>query len=95
MMTEHKHVRAHVLISGRVQGVCFRAYTVDEAAAVGVTGWVRNTSDGGVEAVFEGNRSAVEAIVAWCRKGPPAARVSNVEVVWGEPQGEQGFGIKY
>lgn len=94
-MTEHKHVRAHVLISGRVQGVCFRAYTVDEAAAVGVTGWVRNTSDGGVEAVFEGNRSAVEAIVAWCRKGPPAARVSNVEVVWGEPQGEQGFGIKY
>lgn len=95
MMTEHKHVRAHVLISGRVQGVCFRAYTVDEAAAVGVTGWVRNTSDGGVEAVFEGDRSAVEAIVAWCRKGPPAARVSNVEVVWGEPQGEQGFGIKY
>ncbi len=94
-MVEHKHVRAHVLISGRVQGVCFRAYTVDEAAAVGVTGWVRNTSDGGVEAVFEGDKSAVETIVAWCRKGPPAARVSNVEVVWGEPKGEQGFGIRH
>jgi acylphosphatase len=94
-MTEHKHVRAHVLISGRVQGVCFRAYTVDEATAAGVTGWVRNTSDGRVEAAFEGEQPAVEAIIAWCRKGPPAARVNNVEVVWGAPKGEQGFGIRH
>ncbi|KAB2961765.1 MAG: acylphosphatase [Candidatus Methylomirabilis oxygeniifera] len=94
-MTEHKHVRAHVLISGRVQGVCFRAYTVDEATAAGLIGWVRNTPDGRVEAAFEGEQLAVEAMIAWCRNGPPVARVSNVEVVWGEPQGEQGFGIRY
>lgn len=94
-MTEHKHVRAHVVISGRVQGVCFRACTVDEAAAAGVAGWVRNTPDGRVEAVFEGDKSAVEAMIAWCQQGPPAARVSGVEVVWGEPRGEQGFGIRY
>lgn len=95
MMTEHKHVRAHVVISGRVQGVCFRAYTVDEATAAGLTGWVRNTPDGQVEAVFEGDKSAVEAIIDWCRHGPPAARVNNVEIIWGEPQGESGFGIRY
>lgn len=95
MTADHKDVRAHVLISGRVQGVCFRAYTVDEAMAAGITGWVRNTPDGRVEAVFEGERSAVEAIIAWCRKGPPAARVSDVEVVRGEPKDEQGFGIRY
>ena len=94
MMAEHKHVRAHVVISGRVQGVCFRAYTVDEATAVGIAGWVRNTSDGRVEAVFEGEKSAVETMIAWCRKGPPAARVNGVEVIWGEPQGVQGFGIR-
>lgn len=88
-------VRAHVWISGRVQGVLFRAYTVDEAAGSAVTGWVRNTSDGRVEAVFEGERAAVETMVAWCRKGPPAARVSSVEVIWEEPKGEQGFGVRY
>ncbi|PWB81026.1 MAG: acylphosphatase [Candidatus Methylomirabilota bacterium] len=95
MTSEHKHVRAHVLISGRVQGVCFRAYTVDEATAAGIAGWVRNTPDGRVEAVFEGDKSVVEAVIAWCHKGPPAARVNGVEVVWGEAQGESGFGIRY
>ncbi|MDE2180933.1 MAG: acylphosphatase, partial [candidate division NC10 bacterium] len=90
MMAADKHVRAHVLISGRVQGVCFRAYTVDEAAAAGVVGWVRNTPDGRVEAVFEGDKSAVEAMIAWCRNGPPTARVNGVEVAWEEPKGEQG-----
>ena len=95
MITEPKHIRAHVVISGRVQGVCFRAYTVDEAAAASLAGWVRNTPDGRVEAVFEGEQSAVEAMIAWCRHGPPAARVNGVEVVWGEPRGERGFGIRY
>lgn len=94
-MAEQERVRAHVLISGRVQGVCFRAYTVDEAAAADIVGWVRNRPDGRVEAVFEGGKSAVEAMIAWCHKGPPAARVNGVEVVWGEPKGEQGFGIRY
>lgn len=86
-----ENVRAHVWVSGRVQGVFFRASTVDEATGSGVAGWVRNTPDGRVEAVFEGRESAVEAMVAWCRTGPPAARVSSVEVVWEEPKGEHGF----
>jgi len=90
-----KNVRAHVWVSGRVQGVFFRAATVDEAAASGVEGWVRNTPDGRVEAVFEGEQSAVEAMIAWCRKGPPAARVSSVEVVWEEPKGEYGFEMQH
>ena len=95
MIAAQEHVRAHVVISGRVQGVCFRAYTSDEAAAGGVAGWVRNTPDGRVEAAFEGEKSTVEAMIAWCRKGPPAARVSSVDVVWEEPKGEQGFGVRY
>jgi len=56
---------------------------------------VRNSSDGRVEAVCEGEKSAVEAMIAWCRKGPPAARVSSVEVVWEEPKGEHGFGVQH
>jgi len=95
MTTGRDHVRAHVWIAGRVQGVAFRAYTVDEASAKGVAGWVRNTPDGRVEAVFEGERAVVEAMIAWCRKGPPAARVSSVEVIWEEPRGEGGFGVRY
>ncbi len=74
-------VRRHVFISGKVQGVYFRVYTRDEAARLGLTGWVRNRRDGRVEAVFEGEESAVEEILAWCRKGPPASRVDKVEVV--------------
>ena len=95
MTQERERVRAHVWIAGRVQGVAFRAYAVDEAAARGVTGWVRNSPDGRVEAVCEGERTAVEAMITWCRKGPPAARVSSVEVTWEEPTGEVGFGIRY
>ena len=95
MTQEGERVRAHVWISGRVQGVAFRAYTIDEASARGVTGWVRNMPDGRVEAVFEGEKAVVEAMIAWCRKGPPAALVSSVEVTWEEPTGEVGFGIRH
>ena len=95
MTAGQEQVRAHVWISGRVQGVFFRACTVDESAARGVDGWVRNSSDGRVEAVFEGEKSAVEAMIAWCRKGPPAARVISVEVVREEPKGEHGFGVQH
>jgi acylphosphatase len=95
MTAGQEHVRAHVWISGRVQGVFFRASTVDEAVARGVDGWVRNSSDGRVEAALEGEGSAVEAMIAWCRKGPPAARVSSVEVVWEEPKGEAGFTVRH
>ncbi|MEM4699636.1 MAG: acylphosphatase [Candidatus Nezhaarchaeales archaeon] len=88
--------RARVYISGRVQGVFFRAWTRDEAIKRGLSGWVRNLADGRVEALFEGEREAVEDMVRACWTGPPGARVSNVEVVWEEYRGDlQGFRIVY
>jgi acylphosphatase len=88
--------RAHVLISGRVQGVNFRATTRDEARKVGVAGWVRNMDDGRVEAVFEGKHAAVQRMVSWCYSGPVLANVEHVEVNWEEPKGEDGsFVIRY
>ena len=74
--------RAHLWISGRVQGVCFRAHTRRQAQQLGLTGWVRNRADGRVEAVFEGERSALEKIIAWCQHGPALATVSQVKVEW-------------
>jgi len=84
-------VRAHVWISGRVQGVYFRAYAEDEAAFRKVAGWVRNAPDGRVEAVFEGSPAAVEAMIGWCHRGSPAADVTGVEVTWEDVRGELGF----
>lgn len=84
-------VRCRVVVSGRVQGVFFRAATRDEAQVHGVSGWVRNRSDGTVEAVFEGEPGAVAACVAFCRSGPPHAVVADVEVHDEEPQGVTGF----
>lgn len=72
-------IRVHAFISGRVQGVCFRMETKRKADACDVNGWVRNVPDGSVEAVFQGERSRVEAVLAWCRQGPPAARVDQVK----------------
>jgi acylphosphatase len=84
--------RAHVFVSGRVQGVSFRFYTVQEASRRGVQGWVRNLADGRVEAVFEGDHEAVQTMVNWCYQGSPAARVVEVEVDWSEPnEGLEGF----
>ena len=85
-----ERVRAHVLISGRVQGVSFRAYARDKARAAGVEGWVRNLSDGRVEAVFEGTRGAVQRLVSWCYSGPSLATVEKVELSWEEPTGKEG-----
>jgi acylphosphatase len=67
-------IRKHVWIAGRVQNVWFRDACRREAERVGVTGWVQNLADGRVEAVFEGEQSAVESMVAWCHDGPPRAR---------------------
>lgn len=72
-------VTYHLRISGRVQGVGFRDALSAEALARGVTGWVRNRRDGSVEAVVQGELAAVDALVAWARRGPPAARVTSVE----------------
>jgi acylphosphatase len=73
-------VAKHLIISGRVQGVGYRASMIDEARRRGVSGWVRNRHDGTVEAVVDGDPAAVAAIVAWARGGPPGARVFNVEI---------------
>ena len=81
-------VRAHAIISGRVQGVFFRAETKRAADRFGVSGWVRNLRDGTVEAVFEGDQDAVDAMLEWCQEGPPRARVSNVKVDWEDYTGE-------
>jgi len=88
--------RAHVFVSGRVQGVFFRTETQDEARRQGVTGWVRNVPDGRVEAVFEGERDKVETLIEFCRKGPPGARVTNIEVTWENYRGDyRDFFIHY
>jgi acylphosphatase len=82
--------RVHLLVSGRVQGVAFRAYTVDEARRLGVCGSVRNLPDGRVEVEAEGERAAVEGLVAWCKRGPPAARVDDVQAEWLPFRGDLG-----
>lgn len=88
--------RAHLVVAGLVQGVAFRAATVDAARRLGVNGWVRNLPDGRVEAEAEGERSRVEALVAWCRRGPPAARVDDVQVGWSAHRGDLGpFAIRW
>jgi acylphosphatase len=81
--------RYHVRISGRVQGVYFRANTRKQSQALGLTGWVRNLPDGCVEAVFEGEQKDAEAMLAWCRTGTPPARVDHVEAE--EENAEGGF----
>ena len=89
-------VRARVFVSGRVQGVFFRSETQEEALRYGLTGWVRNLPDGKVEAVFEGEKDRIDKLIEFCRRGPPGARVTNVEVVWENYTGEfRGFRIRY
>ncbi|ELY58196.1 acylphosphatase [Natronococcus amylolyticus DSM 10524] len=87
--------RAHVFVSGNVQGVYYRATTRDTARKEGVDGWVKNLEDGRVEAAFEGPESAVESMLEFCQEGSSAADVDEVEVEYGEPQGEDGFEIRY
>jgi len=87
--------RAHVYVSGRVQGVYYRATTRDTAQEAGVCGWVRNLDDGRVEAVFEGPESAVEEMVAWCETGSRAASVDAVDATYEEPEGLDGFEVRW
>ena len=89
-----ERTRAHVFVSGRVQGVYFRATTRDTAEEAGVDGWVRNLTDGRVEAVFEGPDDAVDSMVEFCQEGSEMANVEDVEVEYGEPQGADGFRIR-
>lgn len=89
-------VRVHVYVSGWVQGVFFRSETQEKAVRHNVTGWVRNLPDGRVEAVFEGEKDQVDALIEFCRRGPPGARVTNFEASWESYTGEfKGFKIRY
>ena len=86
----------NVVISGIVQGVWFRASTKDKAKQLGITGWVRNTFKGNVEAVFEGEEELIKEMLKWCEKGPPHARVENVVVKNQDTiNGFENFKIKY
>lgn len=89
--------RAHLIVTGRVQGVFFRAETQKAASGFGVTGWVRNKRDGSVEAIVEGPKPDVSRLVAWCRRsGPPLSRVAAVDVTWQRYQGEfETFDVRY
>jgi acylphosphatase len=94
-VTTGQYVRAHVVLSGQVQGVGFRYATADEARRLGLAGWVRNLEDGRVEGVFEGPRPAVEEMVRWCREGPPGSWVRDVKARWDEPcEGLSRFEIR-
>lgn len=96
MMSSLERVRAHVFISGRVQGVNFRAHTRDQARRGSVEGWVRNLADGRVEAVFEGDRAAVQRMISWCYSGPSHAQVEHVAVEWEAATNREGpFGIMW
>lgn len=88
--------RCHVLISGRVQGVFFRQNTLQKAKTFGLKGWVRNTKDGKVEAVFEGEKEKIEKILEWAKRGPLLAKVEKVEVKWEDFKNEfDDFEIRY
>ena len=86
-------VRRRVIVHGRVQGVFFRDTARRTGQSRGVAGWVRNTPEGTVEAVFEGEDEAVESMVRWCREGPRGAAVERVEVANEEPEGLTEFRI--
>jgi len=75
-----ERIARHLIITGRVQGVGFRFYTQRKARELGITGWVRNRRDGAVEAMVQGSSGAVEAMIAWARRGPPSAVVAEVRV---------------
>jgi acylphosphatase len=88
--------RAHLIVKGLVQGVFFRGFVRGMAVQLGVSGFVRNLGDGSVEAVFEGEKALVEKAIAECKKGPPGARVDDIEVRWEPPAGDLGgFTVRY
>ena len=86
--------RVHIIVHGMVQGVFFRANTIRQARALGLSGFVRNLPDGTVETIAEGPRESLEQFASWCGRGPEMARVSKLDTTWGTATGEfQGFGL--
>ena len=90
---EGSMIRCRVIVSGRVQGVFFRDSCKQMAQRLGVNGWVRNRADGTVELAAEGRRDDVEALLAWCRSGPPRAEVTGLELHDEDPRGETSFRV--
>ena len=86
-------IRTHAIITGRVQGVWYRAKTQEAAERLGVSGWVRNLPDGSVEAVFEGDPQAVATVIEWCWEGPPQAIIENVSTRDEAAEGISGFQV--
>lgn len=88
--------RAHLLITGRVQGVYFRSYARSEAENLNLKGWVRNSVGGSVEIIVEGNKADIKKFIDWCHEGSPPSKVTRVQVEWQEYQGEfDRFSISY
>lgn len=85
--------RRRIVVSGRVQGVWYRGSMLERAREAGVAGWVKNLPDGRVEAVVEGPSAAVDAVIEWCRHGPPGAQVRDLRTLEEAPQGLSGFNI--
>lgn len=95
-MKQPSQARLSLKVRGRVQGVFFRASALEEARALGVSGWVSNCSDGSVEMAAEGPRVRLEMLAAWAHRGPPAARIDSVEEQWSEFRGEfSGFVLRH
>jgi acylphosphatase len=92
-MNDMSAKRLHVFVSGRVQGVFFRAHTQERAQSLGLVGWVRNLPDGRVEVAAEGNVEKLKALLEWLREGSPASRVERVDETWKSTSGESDFRI--
>jgi acylphosphatase len=93
--SNQEQARVHLKIEGRVQGVFFRASTINQAQSLGLKGWVMNCHDGSVEAVAEGSRAKLEQLVSWCHHGPSGAVVRQVRTKWEDARNEfQEFRIK-
>ena len=86
--------QAHLIISGRVQGVFYRASCKEIAQSLSLTGWVRNLPTSQVEVLVQGEKEQIEKLINWCKKGPPSAKVSSVDIQWGEvKENFKGFSI--
>lgn len=86
--------QAHLIISGNVQGVYYRASCKEYASGLGLKGWVRNLDDGSVEALAQGEKERIDRFIEWCKKGPPQAKVEEVKIIWQEANGPfNGFSV--
>ena len=91
-----KKARVHLIIHGYVQGIFYRASTRETALSLGLSGWVRNMTDGSVEALFEGPVENLHNAIEWCRQGPPGAKVSKIDEKWSDSKAEfDSFEIKH